>query len=92
VPEVTEAHVSTVDPIGVLDGFAGGVIATGDAHLVLAGPSVSEVSDDPEGAETYEEVRRGWEALSEEARARVQSEFPGSRDLGQYGEICARLV
>ncbi|MBJ7593677.1 MAG: hypothetical protein JF886_02250 [Candidatus Dormibacteraeota bacterium] len=40
------------DPIGVLEGFVGGVIATCDAHLLLAGPSVAEVADDPEGAET----------------------------------------
>jgi trehalose synthase len=59
------------DPIGVLEGFAGGVIATCDAHLVLAGPSVAEVADDPEGSETYEEVKDAWEALPDEAKARV---------------------
>ncbi len=59
------------DPTGVLEGFVGGVAAVCDAHLMLAGPSVAEVADDPEGAETYDEVRRAFEALPEEVRARV---------------------
>jgi trehalose synthase len=59
------------DPLGVLEGFVEGVIATCDAHLVLAGPSVAEVADDPEGAETYEEVKSAWEALGDGAQSRV---------------------
>lgn len=59
------------DPIGVLEGFVGGVVATCDAHLVLAGPSVAEVADDPEGAQTYEEVKSAWEALPDEAKTRI---------------------
>jgi trehalose synthase len=59
------------DPIGVLEGFADGVVPSCAAHLVLAGPSMAEVADDPEGAEVYAQVKSAWEALSEEARARV---------------------
>lgn len=59
------------DHVGVLEGFAGGVVPTCDAHLLLAGPSVAEVADDPEGAETYEEVRQRWERLDDGVRARV---------------------
>ena len=59
------------DPLGVLEGFVEGVTGTCDAHLVLAGPSVAEVADDPEGAETYEEVKSAWEALGDEAKSRV---------------------
>jgi trehalose synthase len=59
------------DPLGVLKGFADGVVATCDAHLVLAGPSVEEVADDPEGAETYQEVKRAWEAQPPDARAKI---------------------
>ncbi|HEX4756032.1 MAG TPA: glycosyltransferase [Candidatus Dormibacteraeota bacterium] len=58
------------DPLGVLQGFAGGVVGRCDAHLVLAGPSVDEVADDPEGAEAYREVKRAWEALAEAAQGR----------------------
>ena len=36
--------------------------ATG-AHLVLAGPDVSGVADDPEGAEVFDEVEDAWRAL-----------------------------
>ncbi len=42
-----------------------------DAHLILAGPSVAEVADDPEGKEAYEEVERAWKALAADVRARV---------------------
>jgi trehalose synthase len=59
------------DPLGVLEGFATGVAPICDAHLMLAGPSVAEVADDPEGAETYEEVKRAWEALDDATRSRV---------------------
>jgi trehalose synthase len=57
------------DPLGVLLGFAGGVAGNCDTHLVLAGPSVAEVADDPEGRDTYQEVRRAWESLPEDVRA-----------------------
>jgi len=59
------------DALGVLEGFADGVVGRCDAHLVLAGPSVDEVADDPEGAETYGEVKRAWEALPVEAQATI---------------------
>jgi trehalose synthase len=59
------------DHVGVLEGFATGVAGECDAHLMLAGPSVAEVADDPEGQEAYEEVKRAADALSEAVRARV---------------------
>ncbi|MGA8665243.1 MAG: glycosyltransferase [Candidatus Dormiibacterota bacterium] len=59
------------DPLGVLEGFVHGVIPKCDAHLMLAGPNVQDVADDPEGAETYQEVVRRWECLESGARSRV---------------------
>ncbi|MGH7723318.1 MAG: glycosyltransferase [Candidatus Dormibacteria bacterium] len=59
------------DPLGVLQGFAEGVVPRCDAHLVLAGPSVEEVADDPEGAEAYDEVRRAWAAAGSQAQTRI---------------------
>ncbi|MHB8719625.1 MAG: glycosyltransferase [Candidatus Dormibacteria bacterium] len=59
------------DPVGVLTGFVEGVLPRCDAHLLLAGPSVAEVADDPEGQETFNEVRRVYEGLDVEARAHV---------------------
>ena len=56
------------DPVGVIDGFLTGA---GDAHLLLAGPEVAAVSDDPEGAEVAAEVLAHWRALSPAPRERV---------------------
>ncbi|MDH5314522.1 MAG: glycosyltransferase, partial [Actinomycetota bacterium] len=59
------------DPLGVLTGFAAGVHPELGAHLVLAGPQVDTVSDDPEGAEAHSEVRAAWGALPHAERTRV---------------------
>ena len=59
------------DPLVVLEGFVQGVIPTCGAHLMLAGPSVQGVADDPEGAEAFEEVLRRWESLATRELARV---------------------
>jgi trehalose synthase len=58
------------DPAGVLRCFAEH-IESGAAHLVLAGPSVAGVSDDPEGAEVLAEVTARRAELPEAKRARV---------------------
>ena len=60
------------DPIGVLRGFATLVNGTAPAgaELVLAGPDVTTVSDDPEGASTFASVVAA-QSLPEGARARV---------------------
>jgi trehalose synthase len=59
------------DPLGVLEGFVDGVAPCCACDLLLAGPTVAEVADDPEGAETYEEVKRAWEALPGDVQARI---------------------
>jgi trehalose synthase len=58
------------DPVGVQRCFAE-YVESDSAHLLLAGPSVAGVSDDPEGAEVLEEVKAHREDLPEEKRARV---------------------
>ena len=58
------------DPVGVLRGFAEH-LRDPDAHLLLAGPSVAAVSDDPEGAEVLAEVREMRAGLDPAVRARV---------------------
>jgi len=58
------------DPSGVLRCFSEHV-RTSDAHLLLAGPSVAEVADDPEGAEVLDEIRAERGELPAEVRARV---------------------
>lgn len=58
------------DPVGVLRGFAQHVQTPG-AHLLLVGPAVDGVGDDPEGAEVLAEVRAARAALPPGTRERV---------------------
>jgi trehalose synthase len=58
------------DMAGVLDAFARHVHVDA-AHLVLAGPAVSGVEDDPEEEEVWRETVAAREALAPEQRARV---------------------
>ncbi len=58
------------DPVGMLRCFAEYAKSDG-AHLLLAGPSVAGVSDDPEGAEVLAEVNARRDELPAEKRARV---------------------
>jgi trehalose synthase len=59
------------DPLGVLAGFAEHVHAREEPHLVLAGPDVEAVADDPEGAEVLAEVEAVWRGLPRAVRRRV---------------------
>jgi trehalose synthase len=59
------------DPLGVLAGFAEHVTADEEPHLMLAGPDVTAVSDDPEGAEVLAEVDATWRELPRRIRRRV---------------------
>ena len=58
------------DPMGVLRGFAERLADT-EAHLLLAGPSVAAVADDPEGAEVVAEVDAYRRQLDPAVRRRV---------------------
>jgi trehalose synthase len=58
------------DPAGVLRGFADGC-AGSEAHLMLAGPSVEAVADDPEGSEVLDEIRELRNALEGGIRERI---------------------
>jgi trehalose synthase len=61
------------DPVGVMHGFVellSGETPT-DAHLILAGPNVRAVADDPEGATTFDAVEAAWRELSHVERGRV---------------------
>jgi trehalose synthase len=59
------------DHAGVMHGFAKYTLEGTDAHLVLAGPNVTSVADDPEGAEVLNEVVSDWRQLPQTQRARV---------------------
>lgn len=59
------------DPTGVMRGFAEHVSAHVDAHLILAGPTVYSVADDPEGKQVLDEVEQAWRELPHLQRSRV---------------------
>jgi trehalose synthase len=59
------------DPLGVLAAFAEHVRDEGQPHLVLAGPDVTAVADDPEGEEVFAEVEATWTELPRRIRRRV---------------------
>ena len=61
------------DPLGVMQGFTRYVNGEvpGRPELVLAGPQVSSVSDDPEGEIVYRQVVEAWRALPDADRRRV---------------------
>jgi trehalose synthase len=59
------------DPIGVLEGFVEHVDPANEPHLILAGPDVTAVADDPEGAAVFEEVESAWRELPSRDRRRV---------------------
>lgn len=60
------------DMSGVMLGFAEHVAGTTPAHLLLAGPMVSGVSDDPEGAAEFRRCVAVWRDLPAERRERIQ--------------------
>ena len=56
---------------GVMRGFADHVAPGGDGYLMLVGPAVNDVRDDPEGASVYGECLLQWRELSPAARSRI---------------------
>jgi trehalose synthase len=73
VPLVVQ--VSRWDPLkdmaGVMTAFAEHVDGSGPAHLLLAGPVVTGVADDPEGAATFEHCIEVWRRLPHAERSRI---------------------
>jgi len=59
------------DMAGVMAGFARYVVPADSGYLVLAGPAVTGVADDPEGAAVFGECLLQWRELPAPARARI---------------------
>ncbi|MFL6240986.1 MAG: glycosyltransferase [Actinomycetes bacterium] len=66
------------DMNGVMQGFADHVVGAdgvdagaGNARLMLVGPSVEGVSDDPEGLEVWDECKATFASLAADARRRI---------------------
>lgn len=68
-------QVSRWDPLkdmeGVMDGFARALDVLPDVHLLLVGPDVTGVTDDPEGREVLDRCAGRWDELPEAAQART---------------------
>ena len=59
------------DMAGAMEGFAAHVDPALGAHLVLAGPAVTGVADDPEAALVYDDCVTRWRSLPHAIRGRV---------------------
>jgi trehalose synthase len=76
------------DPIGVVDGFAEHVAG---AHLIVAGPDVAAVADDPEGAAVLAATRARWSALPAPVRERIHLAQLPMADRGENAAIVNAL-
>jgi len=79
------------DMPGVMAGFADHVDGAADAHLVLAGPAVTGVTDDPEGGDVLDECERAWRELPHAARTRVHLACLPMRDPDENAAIVNAL-
>jgi trehalose synthase len=61
------------DPLGVLMGYTALLDGTApsNAELVLAGPNVQAVADDPEGPAMFEELLAAWRSTAHSQRQRI---------------------
>ncbi len=59
------------DMAGVMHGFAEHVAPGGSGYLLLVGPAVAGVTDDPEGAAVFGDCLLQWRELPPAARARI---------------------
>ena len=79
------------DPVGVLRGFAEIASGAPDAHLILAGPSINSVADDPESADVLAEVEAEWRRLPDGLRSRVHLACLPMQDLAENAAIVNAL-
>jgi trehalose synthase len=79
------------DMIGVMDAFATHVDSGRTAELILAGPVVSGVADDPEGELVYQDCWNHWRALPHAIRRRIQLVCLPMHDLEENAAIVNAL-
>jgi trehalose synthase len=80
------------DMAGVMRGFVeGGVARATGAHLLLVGPDVSGVGDDPEGQQVLDECTSAWQALPAGDRATVSLVVVPMDDADQNAVIVNAL-
>jgi trehalose synthase len=79
------------DPTGVLAAFVEHVRDHDEPHLVLAGPDVTAVTDDPEGAQVFADVEAAWRELPHAARRRVHLALLPMEDADENAMIVNAL-
>ena len=79
------------DMPGVMRAFLGNPDVVAAAHLVLAGPTVEAVGDDPEGVEVLRSCVRLWESLDPVERARVHLAALPMDDVDENAHIVNAL-
>lgn len=79
------------DPLGVIEGFVRYVAGRSDAELVVAGPAVDKVSDDPEGARVLEQALVLVAELPENIRRRVHLAVLPMEDVDENAAIVNAL-
>jgi trehalose synthase len=72
---------------GVMTAFAEHVDGSGAAHLLLVGPVVTGVADDPEGAATFDECIQTWRRLPHAVRSRIHLACLPMRDPEEHAAI-----
>jgi trehalose synthase len=75
------------DPLGVMGGFAERVAPRAEAHLMLAGPAVAAVADDPEGATVLRETVEAWSVMPSTTRDRIHLVTVPMDDLEENAAI-----
>jgi trehalose synthase len=81
------------DPLGVLEGFARHVASEAPRHaeLLIAGPAVRAVADDPEGAQVFQSVEQTFRALPHALRRAVHLALLPMNDVDENAAIVNAL-
>jgi trehalose synthase len=79
------------DMRGVMEAFARYVNSGRDVELVLAGPVVTAVADDPEGGQVLQDCWNDWRQLPHAVRRRVQLVCVPMHDLDENAAIVNAL-
>src|SRR5690606_9928440 len=75
------------DMAGVMEGFAAHVDRALGAHLLLLGPAVTGVADDPEAAAVLDDCLDRWHRLPHAARTRIHLACTPMRDADEQATI-----
>ncbi|MGE5282566.1 MAG: glycosyltransferase [Chloroflexota bacterium] len=79
------------DPIGAMQGFADAIPGDAAPHLILAGPSLGSVADDPDGVAVLGETEEAWRRLDPRVRRRVHLACLPMEDLEENAAIVNAL-